>query len=66
MIVTGAEWRDLDPHEGKFPSKHPRRRAPAPAESDEEDSVEIHVQCEEETSDGLDEFDEPSQPGLPL
>ncbi|HTT60762.1 MAG TPA: hypothetical protein VMG35_02945 [Bryobacteraceae bacterium] len=56
MNVTGVEWRDLDPHDGKFPSKHPPRRPPKPAEDDESDVVEIHGQAGEETADGLDVF----------
>jgi len=58
MNVTGIEWRDLDPHEGNFSSKRPPRRAPKPVDSDgEDDVVEIHGQAEEETADGLDEFE---------
>jgi hypothetical protein len=57
MNVTGVEWRDLDPHEGKFPSKHPPRRAPKPTDPDEDDVVEIHGPADEETADGLDEFE---------
>lgn len=60
MNVTGVEWRDLDPHEGKFSSKHPPRRAPKPVDPDEDDVVEIHGPADEETADGLDEFEWPA------
>jgi hypothetical protein len=60
MNVTGVEWRDLDPHEGKFFSKHPPRRAPKPVDPDEDDVVEIHGPADEETADGLDEFEWPA------
>jgi hypothetical protein len=57
MNVTGIEWRDIDPHERRFPSGQRRPRAPKLADSDEDDVVEIHSQADEETADGLDEFD---------
>jgi len=57
MTVTGVEWRDPDPHGGKFPAKRPLVRAPKPVDSDDEDVVEIHGQADEETADGLDEFE---------
>jgi len=57
MTVTGVEWRDPDPHGGKFPAKRPLRRAPTPVDSGDEDVVEIHGQADEETADGLDEFE---------
>ena len=57
MNVTGIEWRDPESHEGKFSWKHPQRRAPEPAESDDDDVVEIHGEADEETADGLDEFE---------
>jgi hypothetical protein len=57
MNVTGVEWGDLDPHERKFPSKRPPKRAPKPEDSGDDDVVEIHGQADEETADGLDEFD---------
>lgn len=56
MNVTGVEWRDLDPHEGKLPFKRAARRPPKPEDSDNDDVVEIHSQTDEETADGLDEF----------
>jgi hypothetical protein len=56
MNVTGAEWRDLDPHESNYSSKHPSRRPPKP-EDPEDDTVEIHGQADEEPADGLDQFD---------
>jgi len=57
MNVTGIEWRDIDPHESRFPAGQRRRRAPEPADSDDDDVVEIHGQADEETADGLDEFE---------
>jgi hypothetical protein len=57
MNVTSIEWRDIDPHERRFPSGQRRRRAPQPADSGDDDVVEIHSQADEETADGLDECD---------
>jgi hypothetical protein len=57
MNVTGVEWRDLDPHEGKFPFKRAARRATKPVDAEDDDVVEIHGQTDEETADGLDEFE---------
>jgi len=58
MTVTGIEWRDPDPREGKFPSKHPLRRALTPADPDGDDVIDIHGETGEETADGLlDEFE---------
>jgi len=58
MTVTSVEWRDLDPHEGRFLSKRPPRRALKPVDSDDDgDVVEIHNQADEEPADGLDEFE---------
>jgi len=58
MNVTGVEWRDLDPHEAKYPSKRQPRHAPKPEDDPEQDDVvEIHGQAGEETADGLDEFE---------
>jgi len=58
MNVTSIEWRDLDPQERRFPSKRQPRRAPEPAGSGEDDDVvEIHGQADEQTADGLDEFE---------
>jgi hypothetical protein len=56
MNVTGVGWRGPDPREGKFSSKHPLRRALEPADPDD-DVVEIHGLSDEETADGLDEFE---------
>jgi hypothetical protein len=56
MNVTGIEWRDPDPHGGKFASKRPLRRAPEPEDSEDDDVVLIHGQTDEETADGRDEF----------
>jgi len=57
MNVTGIEWRDLDPHERKFSSKRPPRRASKPEDSDgNDDIVEIHGEADEDIADGLDEF----------
>ena len=57
MTVTGIEWRDRDPHEGKFSSKRLPRRLPTLVDPDDDDVVEIHRQADEETADGLDEFE---------
>ncbi|MGA3042491.1 MAG: hypothetical protein ABSF54_17040 [Bryobacteraceae bacterium] len=59
MNVTGVEWRDPDPHAGKFAAKRPPRRAPQPVDADGEDDdfVRIHGQGDEETADGLDEVE---------
>jgi hypothetical protein len=58
MNVTGIEWRDPDSREGKFPSQRPSRRAPKPVDSNgDDDVVQIHGQADEETADGLDEFE---------
>jgi hypothetical protein len=53
MNVTSVEWRDPDPHEGKFPSKRPVRRAPKPVDFDDEDVVEIRGLADDETAGGL-------------
>ena len=59
MNVTGIEWRDLDPHESKFPEGSKHRRAHKHPEEDpaDEDIVQIHGQADEETADGLDSLD---------
>ena len=57
MTVSGVEWRDLDRHEARYPSKHPPRRAPKPADPGDDDVVEIHGEADEEVADGLDEFE---------
>jgi hypothetical protein len=58
MNVTGVEWRDPDPHGGKFAAKRPPRRTPKPVDSnDDDDCIRIHGQADEETADGLDEFE---------
>jgi hypothetical protein len=57
MNVTGVEWRDPDFHEGKLPPKRPPRRAPKPVDSEDDDVVQIHGEADEETADGLDEFE---------
>lgn len=54
MNVTGVDWRDLDPHETRFPSGQRQRRAPKPPETEEDDVVEIHGDAGEEAADGLD------------
>jgi hypothetical protein len=56
MNVTGIEWRGPDPRESKSPVKRPPRRA-VQAEEDDTDVVAIHGAAEEETADGLDEFE---------
>ncbi|HXM44080.1 MAG TPA: hypothetical protein VN924_22785 [Bryobacteraceae bacterium] len=56
MNVTGVEWRGPDPREGKSPSKRPLRHTPEPVDP-EDDIVEIHGPADEETADGLDEFE---------
>ncbi|MGA2739702.1 MAG: hypothetical protein ABSG65_19960 [Bryobacteraceae bacterium] len=53
MNVTGVEWRDPNPREGKPPSKRPAR--PTPDVDSDDDVVEIHGPEGEETTDGLDE-----------
>ncbi|MGA2579039.1 MAG: hypothetical protein ABSH24_23760 [Bryobacteraceae bacterium] len=55
MNVTGVDWREPNPREGKSPPKHPFRGAPEPLDPDD-DVVEIHGPADEETADGLDEF----------
>jgi hypothetical protein len=59
MTVTGIEWRDPNPRE--YPAKHPPRRAPKPEDSADDDAgddvVAIHGPADEETADGLDEFE---------
>jgi hypothetical protein len=57
MNVTGAEWRDLDPHEARYPLRNRSRRASESPAADEDDIVEIHGESTEETADGLDEFE---------
>ena len=57
MNVTGVEWREPNPREGRFPSKRPLRCAAKPLDSADADIVEIHGQADEETADGLDEFE---------
>ena len=57
MNVTGIEWRGPDSREGKFSSKHPLRRTPPPADPDD-DVVEIHGPADEESADGIDEFED--------
>jgi hypothetical protein len=55
MTVTGIEWRDPNPRE--YPAKRPLRRVPKPEDSTDDDVVAIHGPADEETADGLDEFE---------
>jgi len=58
MNVTGVEWRDRDPNDGRFGGRAKPRRAPEPAEPaepEEEDVVEIHSENPEDIADGIDE-----------
>lgn len=57
MNVTSVEWRDLDPHERRYPSKRPPSRTPKPVDTGDDDVVELHGEAGEEIADGLDEFD---------
>jgi len=57
MNVTGIEWRDLDPQERGRPAKRASRPRPKRVDSEEEDVIEIHGQADDETADGLDQFD---------
>ncbi|HUE03013.1 MAG TPA: hypothetical protein VMR62_25820 [Bryobacteraceae bacterium] len=59
MNVTGVEWRDSGEAEAnrKFRHPSPRTRKLADDDDDVADVVEIHDPAEEETADGLDEFD---------
>ena len=60
MNVTGVEWRDLDPHEGRFYPGQGRKRARQPARvPDEDDVVEILDESADETADGLDVVEDP-------
>ena len=59
MTVTGIEWRDPNPRE--YPAKRPLRRVPKPEDPTgddvDDDIVAIHGAADEETADGLDEFE---------
>ena len=54
MNVTGVEWRDVDPHEPRFPAGQRHRRPPERPDTEEDDVVEIHGEAGEEPADGLD------------
>jgi hypothetical protein len=56
MNVMGIEWRGPSPHERRYASQRTQRRAQEPVDP-EDDVVEIHGQADEETADGLDEFE---------
>lgn len=55
MNVTSVEWRDSDPRDGRLPYKRPPRHVPEPADSGDEDIIEIHGE-EDDEADGLDQF----------
>jgi len=51
MNVTGVEWRDQEPREGRpAPRARPRRRAV----EDGDDIVELHGESPDEPADELD------------